>query len=146
MVDKNSLLGAWTLLSWSIAYSNDKAPTHPFGEMPQGLIVYTHDDWMSACISHAPRAALPADVPFRRVDPALLAASYLSYFHYAGRFAVHEGVVTHTVTQSLNPNFVGTRQRRVATLSDSRLTLSGEEVVDGVTRFHTLEWQRAANA
>lgn len=142
MLTKNDLLGAWHLQSWKIFYSDSERVSHPFGESPVGMIVYTDDGWMSACINHGDRHLLPSDQAFRRIDAKLLAESYLSYFHYAGRFSIAGDVVTHRVTQSLNPNFVGSEQQRTATLNGESLLLAGVEDVAGVTRTHELAWQR----
>ena len=142
MLVKDDLLGAWHLESWTISYSDGDRLTHPFGERPLGMIVYTQDGWMSASINRTDRELLPTGGAFRRTDPALLADAYRSYFHYAGRYTVLDGVVIHSVTQSLNPNFVGTEQRRTAELDGKSLCLSGREDVAGVTRTHRLMWRR----
>lgn len=143
MLEKQQLLGAWELDSWAISFDDGGVATYPFGEDPSGLIVYSDDGWMSACIARASRTPLPEDQPFRRIDPALLAESYLSYFHYAGRFRIEGELVVHTVTSSLNPNFVGSEQRRSVRLAGDALTLSGEDDAGGRRRLHTLHWRRS---
>lgn len=142
MLSKDDLLGAWHLESWTISYSNSDRITHPFGESPVGMIVYTNDDWMSASINRSDRDLLPTAMAFRRIDEAALADAYRSYFHYAGRYVVRDDVVIHTVTQSLNPNFVGSEQLRNAELTGQALLLSGKEDVAGETRTHRLTWHR----
>lgn len=144
MIQKTDLLGAWHLQSWTISYSDRDEVTLPFGDDPTGMIVYTDDGWMTAAINRCERALLPTGVAFRKVDRSLLAEAYLSYFQYSARYHIDEGVVTHSVTQSLNPNFVGTEQRRTATLDAGRLTLAGEEQAGAVVRTHRLLWQRYA--
>jgi hypothetical protein len=142
MIEKAQLLGAWQLESWSIGYADREDVSFPFGEDPVGLLMYTDDDWMSASISRNDRELLPADVAFRRIDPALLAASYRNYFHYAGRFRVEGDDVTHYVTQSLNPNFVGSEQLRHVELDGHTLVLSGRDDASGEARFHQLVWHK----
>ena len=142
MLTKHDLLGAWHLESWLISYSNSDRITHPFGEQPAGMIVYTDDGWMSASINRRDRVLLPTGEAFRGIDPTLLAEAYRSYFHYAGRYALQENVITHSVTQSLNPNFVDSTQLRKAEFSGNTLVLSGDEIVAGVTRSHRLTWHR----
>jgi hypothetical protein len=63
--------------------------------------------------------------------------AYLGYVAYFGKYSVDETtrVVTHHVEASLMPSFVGTDQRRPATLEGNRLTLS-----DGKT-FRVV-WER----
>lgn len=143
MIDKQDLIGTWQLESWSIGYEDRDDFTQPFGEDPLGLLVYSSDGWVSASISRRERPQLPEDESPRKVSDALKATAYTSYFHYAGRYRVAQGVVTHYVTQSLNPNFPGTEQVRHAELDGQTLVLSGKDRVCGVTRYHTLVWHKA---
>ena len=83
---------------------------------------------------------------FRRIDASLLAAAYRDYFHYAGRYRIQGNDVTHYVTQSLNPNFVGTEQLRHIELDGSTLVLSGRDEAAGETRFHQLVWHKLGAA
>lgn len=146
MIEKSRLLGAWQLESWSIGYEGRDDVSFPFGEDPLGLLVYSDDDWMSASIAHRERAALPVDVPFRAIDAEILGEAYRSYFHYAGRFRITGDDVTHYVTQSLNPNFVGTEQLRHIELDGSTLVLSGRDEAGGTIRFHQLVWHKLGPA
>ena len=146
MADKSQLLGTWQLESWSIGYADRDDVTYPFGDDPGGLLIYSQDDWMSASIARRERQALPADVPFRRIDAELLAGSYRDYFHYAGRYRVVGEDVIHYVTQSLNPNFVGTEQLRHIELDGETLVLSGRDDAGGTARFHQLVWHKLRGA
>ena len=124
----NPLLGTWHLVRWDITYSDGRAPTLPFGDAARGLIVYTHDGTMSACIARGGRKPLSSD-SVRSAPEAERLAAFESYFQYAGPYAIREeggGLqVVHTVTQSLNPNFVGTRQvRNMSFSADGGLTLA----------------------
>lgn len=142
MISKRELIGTWQLESWSVGYSDREEYTSPFGEDPKGLLMYTADDWMSASIGRSDRQTLPEDISFRKIPEEKLARAYLSYFHYAGRYRVVEGDIIHYVTQSLNPNFVGTEQLRHAELDGHTLVLSGRDSADGVTRLHSLVWHK----
>lgn len=146
MISKKDLVGTWQLESWSVGYSDREEYTSPFGEDPKGLLMYTEDDWMSASIGRSDRQTLPDDISFRKIPEEKLARAYLSYFHYAGRYRVVEGDVIHYVTQSLNPNFVGSEQLRHAELDGHTLVLSGRDTADGVVRLHSLVWHRLAAA
>jgi hypothetical protein len=144
----NPLLGAWHLQRWEITYSDGRAPTLPFGADATGLIAYSADGWMSACIARASRPRLSGESV--RASPALeRLAAFESYFSYAGRYAlrVHDGQaqVVHSVTMSLNPNFIGTEQvRNMQFDAEGRLTLSASDTVPGseVARHHRLLWAR----
>jgi Lipocalin-like domain len=142
MINKEDLSGTWQLESWTIGYSDRDEFTSPYGDEPQGLLMYTTDGWMSASIGRRERNRLPEDVSFRKLPDAVKGEAYSSYFHYAGRYRVVDGDVIHYVTQSLNPNFPGTEQLRHAELDGQTLVLSGKDQQGDVTRFHSLVWHR----
>lgn len=141
-IEASDLAGTWQLESWTIGYSDRDELTTPFGEEPQGLLLYTADGWMSASICRPGREPFPADRSPRTIGDDLKAAAYSSYFHYAGRYRVVEGDVIHYVSQSLNPGFPGSEQLRHAELDGHTLVLSGKDEAGGVTRFHSLVWHR----
>lgn len=146
----NPLLGTWHLVRWDITYSDGREPTLPYGDKATGMIVYTSDGFMSACIARGGRGKLSsASVRSAPVDERL--AAFESYFQYAGSYEINGPVgqhqVTHRVTHALNPNFVGTQQIRNMTFAaDGGLTLSASDTVPGteVARHHRLMWARAA--
>lgn len=146
MISKEQLSGTWELESWTIGYSDRDEFSYPYGEDPQGLLLYTEDGWMSASICRRSRPALAGNVSFRTLPEAARAQAFSSYFHYAGRYRVLENDVIHFVTQGLNPNMVGTEQLRHAELDGQTLVLSGKDQTAEVTRFHSLVWHRLASA
>lgn len=145
----NPLLGTWQLVRWEITYGDGREPTLPYGDRATGMIAYTTDGFMSACIARGGRSRLSSDSVRRApVDERL--AAFESYFQYAGPYEVNGSLgkqqVTHHVTHSLNPNFCGTRQiRNMAFAADGGLTLSASDAVPGsdVARHHRLVWKRA---
>jgi hypothetical protein len=144
----NPLLGTWHLRRWEIAYSDGRAPTLPFGPDAEGLIQYTADGGMSACIARAGRPPLSSE-SMRKLPTAEAVAAFESYFQYAGRYTLrtHEGrpQVVHQVTMSLNPSFVGSEQVRDMHFdAEGRLTLSASDTLPGSTvqRHHRLQWER----
>lgn len=146
----NPLLGTWHLVRWEISYGDGRLPTLPFGAEASGMICYTHDGNMNACIARGGRARLSSD-SVRSAPQAERLAAFESYFQYAGPYEIR-GVpgsqqVVHKVTHSLNPNFVGTQQvRDMAFSQDGNLTLSASDTVPGtsVARHHRLVWSRRA--
>ena len=144
----NPLLGTWHLVRWEITYGDGRVPTRPFGAQATGLIVYSHDGTMNACIARGGRARLSSD-SVRSAPEAERLAAFESYFQYAGPYEIrgepgHQQVV-HTVTHALNANFVGTRQvRNMEFAADGTLTLSASDTVPGsaVARHHRLVWSR----
>lgn len=142
MISKDDLVGSWRLESWTIGYSDRDDFTYPFGENPQGLLMYSADGWMSAALCRSDRGRFPEGASPRTLEDAALAAAYNSYFHYAGRYRIQDGDVVHYVTQSLFPNFEGSQQLRHAELDGHTLVLSGKDQAGEVTRFHSLVWHR----
>ncbi|MFC6281960.1 MULTISPECIES: lipocalin-like domain-containing protein [Polaromonas] len=147
----NPLLGTWQLVRWEITYGDGRAPTLPFGAQATGLIQYTGDGWMSACIARGVRGRLSSD-SVRSAPEAERLAAFESYFQYAGPYEVKGAAgqqqVVHKVSHSLNPNFVGTEQVRNMTFAaDGGLTLSASDTVPGtdVARHHRLIWSRASS-
>lgn len=150
MVTDNPLLGSWQLVRWDITYGDGRRPTLPFGEQATGLIVYTGDGFMSACIAAAGRTPL-SSASVRSAPEAERLAAFESYFQYAGTYKLRKAAtglqVVHRVSHSLNPNFVGSEQvRSVAFDADGMLSLSASDTVpnSSVARHHRLTWKRAA--
>ena len=151
----NPLLGTWHLVRWEITYGDGRAPTLPFGAEATGLICYTTDGTMQACIARGDRPRL-SSASVRSAPEAECVAAFESYFQYAGPYEIQEirgrpgqQQVLHHVTHSLNPNFVGTQQVRNMTFTpDGGLTLSASDAVPGtsVARHHRLVWARAGTA
>jgi hypothetical protein len=137
--------GSWRLRSWEIRSSAGRGVTAPFGDCPEGLLVYTPDGWMSATVCRGDRAPLPAGSSPRKVDERLVAEAYRSYFHYAGPYRVEADTVVHTVRYSLNPNFVGTEQFRKMRIDGPLLTLTGIDRAGNAERHHELVWQRCGD-
>lgn len=139
--EPEDFVGSWTLIDWRIEYS-DGGVTRPFGEGAQGYIVYSADGTMTASIAKSARP------PFglanaRNASADQKAAAFDSYFHYAGPWRIEGEVVVHTVTMSINPDMVGTDQRRLAVFNGlGELTLSAHEALkDGTERHHILQWR-----
>lgn len=150
-VTTNPLLGTWHLVRWDITYGDGRPATLPYGEDATGLILYTADGHMSACIGRAGRPPL-SSASVRSAPETERLAAFESWFQYAGPYRLQPHAdgglqVVHTVSHALNPNFVGTEQvRDVRLADDGTLTLSASDVVPGteVARHHRLRWRRAA--
>ena len=143
------LVGTWRLARWDIRYDDGRAPTLPYGEDATGLIVYSSDGWMNACISRAQRPRLSSE-SVRSAPEAERLAAFESHFQYAGPYRLQtvDGrlQVVHRVTHALNPNFVGTEQvRNVDIDAEGVLTLSASDTLpgSGVARHHRLVWRKA---
>ena len=144
----NPLIGTWRLVRWEITYDDGRPESLPFGVDATGLILYSGDGTMNACIARGKRPVLSSD-SVRSAPEAERLAAFESYFQYAGPYAIHgepgRQQVVHSVTHALNPNFVGTQQVRDMTFADDgTLTLSASDTVPGtsVARHHRLIWRR----
>ena len=148
----NPLLGTWHLVCWDIRYGDGRPASLPYGADATGMIMYTTDGRMSACIARGTRGRLSSD-SVRSAPAAERLAAFESYFQYAGPYEITgepgRQQVVHTVTHALNPNFVGTRQVRDMAFSEdaAQLTLSASDTVPGtsVARHHRLVWRREAS-
>lgn len=137
--------GTWRLRSWQIRRNGSRTVTAPFGDRPEGLLVYSPDGWMSATVCRGDRPLFPAGSSPRSVDELLIAEAYRSYFHYAGPYRIEADSVVHTVCYSLNPNFVGTEQFRKMRIDGPLLTLTGIDRAGNAERHHELVWQRCGD-
>ncbi len=144
-VMEKDILGAWHLQQWRIELPDGRVH-YPFGETPKGQILYTADGQMSATIMADARTGFGA-ASARQISDAQKAAAFDGYFHYAGHWSLEGDVVVHDVTLSLNPDFIGTQQRRQAHFQDPyHLTLSAKEEVKGKGwRHHFIDWFREEN-
>lgn len=133
------IVGAWRLVSWTIEYA-DKT-LHPFGESPIGSLLYSADGRMLASIAARHRSHLSHAVPAKAPDAERLSA-FDSFFSYGGDFTIEGDEVVHRVDIALNPNFVGTVQRRRMYFENEFLTLAAEEEGTQGTRQHRLRWQK----
>jgi len=147
----NPLIGTWQLVRWDITYGDGRPTTLPYGAAATGMIQYTADGFMSACIARGGRPRLSSE-SVRSAPEAERLAAFESYFQYAGAYKIQgepgRQQVVHIVAQSLNPNLVGTRQVRDMTFSgEGHLTLSASDSVPGsdVARHHRLIWRRAVS-
>jgi hypothetical protein len=144
----NPLLGTWHLVRWDITYGDGRPASLPFGADATGLITYTADGTMNACIARTPRPRQSSD-SVRSAPEAERLAAFESYFQYAGPYSIRgeqgRQQVVHRVSHALNPNFVGTEQvRNMAFADNGELTLSASDTVPGtdIARHHRLVWRR----
>ena len=123
-------IGVYRLVSWEV-WEEGGAATHPLGETPQGMIVYTAGGHMAVQMMRPDRPLFTSGDRWRST-PEEVQAAYGGYNAYCGRYEVHEteGYVAHcwrtasTRTASV-PNCGGvpfTGNRLILTTSDSRMT------------------------
>ncbi|MFD7003889.1 lipocalin-like domain-containing protein [Streptomyces mirabilis] len=121
---RERLIGTWRLVSYETRRVSDGSVDHPFGKDPLGLILYTPDGYMSAQLMA--RGAQPFDqADLHLASNAELAQAARHYLAYSGPFEVSEdGRLTHHMSVSLFPNWLGQTQERIVTLTDRLLQLT----------------------
>lgn len=141
MLQRDDLIGRWRLVSWSTR-DDDGTVAHPFGEDPEGSLVYTADGWMSAILAPADRPPL-STTDFLGGEEAERAEAFSTFIAYAGTYDIEEDDVVHQVTVSLLPNWVGSDQRRRAELVGDELVLRTAPLqVLGRVSVSELRWVR----
>jgi hypothetical protein len=140
---RGRLLGTWILRDWE-AVGEDGSMVRPFGERPDGVLVYTSDGTMITTIGRRDRPAIGAGDPLHGPAEARLAA-FGSFIAYTSAFEVHGSDVHHRVRMSLFPDWVGTVQVRHVLLADEdrTLVLSADPFsMQGRVSTHRLTWDR----
>ena len=125
LAQNNPLTGTWELTGWSVM-NGTEVVQQPFGAHPVGLLIYTAGGAMSGHMMADGRS---------KTEPATpedFKAAFLSDISYCGKydFSLADKTVTHHVSASLYPNWVGTDQVRGFNLTtDGKLTLSTTEAL-----------------
>ena len=143
---RESLIGAWQLVSLVETDAKTGGAYRPLGNKPQGLILYTPDGYMSAQLSAAGRPNFASDDMYKGEPQEYLAAG-LSYLAYSGPYYVDEArrVVEHEMFVSLFPNWRGQRQVRIVKLNENELHLSTNQpqLFNGSLKTAAIVWRRA---
>jgi hypothetical protein len=144
-MDAASVVGAWRLVS--LEREVDGKPLESVSSVArEGRIFYTPDGYMSVLITRASRPSLSGDDLSSSPQAEQLAALPDSTA-YCGTYEVRGDEVIHHVQVSLFPNWAGSDQRRVATLTGNRLVLSSTRTsVSGSQRTSRLTWERIGPA
>lgn len=140
-----SIIGAWKLLSFEVRNSNGEV-THPFGEDPDGSIIYTESGRFSAQLFRPGRPEFASGDQTQGTDEEIK-ANYEGFISYFGSYELDpaNSFVIHHVEGSLFPNWQGQPQKRFLELQGSRLTLSTPPTVWGGGEIvAVLVWERVA--
>jgi hypothetical protein len=118
----HDLAGAWDLQSWSLEYEDGRPPEFPLGPAVRGVLIYTPGGQVSATL-------------MATGEPA-------ASFAYAGRYAVRDGAVHHSIEVSSDPTLVGVTTTRHIAREGDMLTLSGPDFRTGTGRSQKIVWRR----
>lgn len=114
----------------------------PFGEHPQGVLIYTPGGAMAGQVAATSRPAVDSAGPLDG-PPDQRAAAYSTYVAYCGSYAVASDRIVHHVDTSLIPAWVGTEQVRYFSLADDVLVLrTPPTLIGGATVVSELTWRR----
>ena len=143
---RETLIGAWRLVSSVETDIKTGVVDCPLGDKPEGLILYTPDGYMSAQLSAADRPNFESDDMYKGKPQEYVAAG-LSYLAYSGPYYVDEAnrIVEHEMFVSLFPNWKGQRQARIVKLDEKELHLSPNRplMFNGSLKMATIIWRRA---
>jgi len=136
------IAGTWHLKAWQ-RYPDDGTIEYPFGETPQGLLIYGSDGSMAVQMVVADRARLDTDDPIGG-DAQQRAAAYSTCLAYFGTWEVKDDEVVHHVKAALFPNWSNTSQARPLNLKDGELILQVKDHAGRVTS--EIIWERGIPA
>jgi lipocalin-like protein len=135
------LVGTWKLVSTEETMADgSKRPYPDVGPKGAGYLIYTADGHMCAAGMNPDRPAWkdvnqPTDAEkLRAVD---------GFFGYCGRYEIDSAshAIYHLPEVAMDPNFVGTRQKRPYTFAGDLLTLSDKDTTPGVESY-VITWKK----
>lgn len=136
-------VGTWRLVSFESRDSTDTV-VHPWGDNPQGLLVYDEHGNMAGQVTRSHRPGFASD-DMRDGTAEEVRAAFDGYIAYYGTYTIDTALssITHHITGSLFPNWVGVDQVRYYQLEGSRLTLATPPLLVGARALRSvLVWQR----
>ncbi|MGR5239019.1 lipocalin-like domain-containing protein [Vibrio alfacsensis] len=142
-MDKN-LIGTWGLKQFTLISSDQESDViFPFGESPDGQIIYTQDGFMSVALHSRERVPFASDDILSGTPEEFMLAMQ-TYSSYAGRVVVKEpGKLLHVIEHSLFPNWVGHSEERDYTVDGDKLTLKTPPFfIAGAERIGTVVFER----
>ncbi|ENO79133.1 lipocalin-like domain-containing protein [Thauera sp. 63] len=143
MSQQIDLVGRWDILSWEQVFDDGRSEL-PMGEGLHGFIRYTDDGDMDCMIARANRPKFETGGQWNASD-AEKARAYTSMLAYAGTYSLDGEVVTHKVSISMFPNWVGSEQRRrIQVNADGTIALTAR-MEEGTPQARTvrLVWRKA---
>ena len=143
---KDQLIGAWRLVSYVESPTDGSPARFPMGKKPEGIIMYTPDGYMSAQLMRPGRSDFASGDWFKGT-PEEYSEEASAYIAYSGPFHVDEATrtLTHSMTVSLYPGWIGQTQPRVVRLEGDHLELSTAAPIKsgGALVMARLQWERA---
>ena len=116
---RQALLGTWRLISFQVDV--DGARVKPFGDNPQGYLVYTPDEHVFVQFTRGPGRSWPGPEVLEMSRPN--AAAALGFWAYCGTFEVRNGHAIHHMEFGIFPSLSGRIEPRSIMLDGDRLIL-----------------------
>ena len=141
MAKPEDLIGVWRLTAFE-AEDEDGAVSRPYGDAPEGRLVYTAGGIMSAHLGAGGRPAF-RDLGEDTASRAL--GAMRSHFSYSGRWRLEGDSVIHDVDMSISPDWVGTEKVRTVAFDGDEIVLTDETLEPRLGRktgVGRLRWRR----
>ena len=135
------LIGSWRLVGVE-SIGDAGEVERPFGESPQGLLIYTPEGTTSATLMRSGRPNF-ADGDILSASDAERIAAFGSASAFAGRYEIIGDEICHHLEVTTYPNWTGTTQLRAFELTDTHLTLYPPRMrMQGKIRRAEVRWER----
>lgn len=144
MTESEKFVGSWRLVSTEFRGEDGSETASPYTTDSAGLLMYDALGNMSAQLARANRQPFPVN-DRKGGSYEETKSAFETYQAYYGSYKVDEseGTITHTVTQALLPNWVGSNQVRYYSFEGGRLILRTPPMkIGGKLATGTLVWER----
>ncbi len=140
-----ALIGTWKLVSFTHLTDSGEEIDGPFGEIPEGRIIYTQSGHTMILILAGDRKPFTVD-DFRQASDAEKVVAFDTMTAYSGRYELIGTRVVHHVDLAWIPDWKGMDIDRYAELTDDgRLVLTGPPMkIGGRTLGLKITWEREA--
>lgn len=145
---KNELVGSWKLLSYIELPIDGSDSLFPVGKNPEGILMYSPDEFMSVQIMAQNRPPLVSGDRFAATQEESLAVIN-TFIAFSGAYQILENrVVSYQIKTSLFPNWAGQTQERIFDFEGDVLYLKSTEPIlsNGVMVNSYMTWQKHKKA
>jgi hypothetical protein len=135
------IIGSWELVSTEEQMTDgSRRPYTDVGPKGKGYLIYTADGHMCATGMNPDR---PAWSDVNKPTEAEKLRAMEGFFGYCGRYKIDTAnhVIYHYPEVALDPNLVGTEQKRPYTLNNDLLTFSDKDTTPGV-KSYAIRWRK----
>jgi hypothetical protein len=140
---KDQLVGTWTLVLVDNINPDGKR-TQPYGEKPQGMLIFDKDGNYSLQILRAERAKFVSGDKTKGTadENKLLVLGSNSHF---GKYLINavDNIITFQIEHAFFPNWQGTEQKRNFTLSEKEFKYTVPTTTNGAGVSGEVVWKRS---